>query len=564
MNKYMRLTISLTLCALLALPLGCSKKESSSSQASPAANVLLSRIPKDAQGYITIDTSSEQYENYLKTPWSGDVSLFSEDSAALLEDGTIPGTSASGAQSMIKIFKSIMGSKAATDIPKGPGVAFVKFSSESNGKAAKIEAGAIFERKKGGPINALLETTKTELKNEQIALQDEEIDGRKGFSLSTPPPPADSPITSSGKLFIVADDSLLAAGTTREMVSALLKPGAADSVPTLNFSPYFAKTTQALGQRNGEMLFGIIDVAALIDRMSGLSSGAEFKPSDIPVQAFAFSRSFVSTPQDAMALSLEAKNDEQKKLINVVENSPATALASNAPSGAVFHLQLDAGTIKNVLKIATEKGSAPPLPPEVQTQIDSIKRLGITVKNAEGASLFPALLISAQSTQAESLKNSLKAMLGALGAAQGLPVAGWQEKSVENVPVSFMQTPIGVGVYVASTSDLLTIASSEEALKGSLLAPKTASASLAGSLPSDFIDLMTGANSVGLTFIDFGAAAKLIESSAGTLSMFTGGQPPMEAQKITDLKKLGRMLYVLKLEPGVLTISSRTRESLDG
>lgn len=552
-SSFKSLCLRLIVLCLLLTSVACTKKET---PAQPSA--LLSRIPREATGYFTMDTTTDAYASFSKSPWASEVSLFSGDNSSMLAMGSAPEFAP-----FVNIASKLLKQTSGPDRPLGNAIVFFRLDISPTDSKPMLEAGSVFEKKSGSSLATILKSVRTDLEGAKMEVRDETVDGRNGFSLKIPD--SNSGMASSGRLFFVADDKTFAAGTTADVVSTLLKNAAADSKgPAINETPYFQKTMESLGKRSNELFFGYVDVARVLDRVAQFSPDKTIKQGESPAQGLGFSRTFNGTPQDRFALSVEGKNDQQKGWIKLVENSSAAELGSSTPSGAVFHLQLDGGTIKNVMKAVTEQGGMPPMPPDIQGQIDSIKRIGITLKNSDGASLFPGLLISAQSNQAPALKDWVKGMVAMLGAAQGLPVGGWQEKTIEETPVSFMLTPLGVGVYLSATPNFFIAASSEEALQNTLSASKDSSKSLPSSLPGNFKEMMQDSNSVGLTFIDFAAAAKLIESSSGTLSMFTGGQPPLEPDKVASIRKMGTMMYVLKAEPGAFTVSSLVKESTPG
>ncbi len=125
-------------------------------------------------------------------------------------------------------------------------------------------------------------------------------------------------------------------------------------------------------------------------------------------------------------------------------------------------------------------------------------------------------------------------------ASGGMPSMGWQTKDLQGISAEYMQSPLGVGVYLATKGSLVGVGSSEAMLTELFpAAPRTQ-------------PLMASLSSSGQLFgayLDFPGVAAFLESLSQTLMLFTGGQQGKEGAPDDELPTPIRALFNFNTAP---------------
>lgn len=580
--------LSLSLCAALlcTAPIACSKKEADVA-GSPNSGLkslqLLNSLPDHTVGYAVFNTSTEAYKKFRSTPW-GDASA--SKSFEMLRDAAAA-QGQPGADQAIKPFleaieKSGFFPKSGQPEVLKEGTLFVTLGKEETQIGAALYANGVA----GGNLKDKLAPFESACKSQNLTVAPITVQGASGFSVEIPQLAAETGGIVE-KLFVAADSEKLALATSQDLVEKRFKDPVGTAVSSLKGTPQYEKATKALMNPDDEILFGYIDVtrvlalippsapAVAVSAAGEKSAGAEdaemgemglnpspavapeFKPEEIPVESVAFSRTMSDTLADSVVVSMNPKTDSQRMMMNALNSPRAKELVKKVPADLTFLLNLDGAVLKSA-KDSTLSQMAPEEKEAVGSMVgfvDSIKEIGVGLRNQTGASPFPELLIVAETTNPNELADLLKMQLSGF-AGQGGFLSPLQEKDVDGTKVSYSISPFGAGLFLATGKDSLIIASTEQLTKDLLSGAKSSSSTFTKSLSPRSQELMSNDRSILVAYSNFDKMATMVEQTQGSLSMFTGGQQLVDQKQMDQMRAMGSSTLSLQYQDGLLKLNT--------
>jgi hypothetical protein len=228
------------------------------------------------------------------------------------------------------------------------------------------------------------------------------------------------------------------------------------------------------------------------------------------------------------------------------------------PNGGVLSLALNVEPLGRVQKILQEKNpEMAPMLAMAEPYIQGLHGLGLNILLPEGGSPFPSVAFIARSSNAAGTAQIVKTLIDAsmqknMGAA--MP---WETKDVGGVSVNYIQTPLGVGVYIGTKDNLMLVASSEEAMKKMVDVSTAAQPGLRQAL--DELKHFNDQDSLLYTFVDFKNLSLGLQTMQGTMSMMSGGQASVPPEVADLLMNLGSLSFRFALEDKVIRYQVRTR-----
>ncbi len=553
MNKIISVAVGISAASIIGLGVvGCSKQEGGSGQAGLLDNELLATLPPSAVGFVSWDAQSPAYANFKKSFWGGG----STSSITMLESMQFEGKSEL-IDPLVKVIKKsgLMDTIAAGKDPIRRGVFYFDIGSDSKTPGAAL----YFTNGEGVDFNQVTARLETAIKEEGIPTSAEKSGGEQGF-VADFSSKIDQPENPFKKMYFAGNKEKLAIATSTALAAQIFKEPVQDNgISKIKASAEFKKVSDGHDSKDNQFVFGFLDLARVLDAAKGFApDGAQNEDiKNFPLTSVSFSRAMADTPEDQVLVSFSPKNELQKKIVSALSGSGKNDILNKVPGDTLVWISLDGKAIKSIKDTALSE--APPEEAEMGramlAPLDTLKALGIGVRNASGGSPFPELLIVGESDNSAQLANTLKQQLsGAIGMS-GMPVSEWQDKDIAGVKVSYATSPFGVGAFIADANGAVVIASSEKAVTDALSAAKGSTAALAKSLPKDADDASSG-DSLFVAYSDVTKLANMIESVQGNLAMFTGGQAAVDKSYTDSLRKIGTFVLSAKLKDEVLKVQT--------
>lgn len=529
------------LLSIILIFSGCSKKDEANELSAQKASIgtnLVSRIPTNAAGFFSWRSDQPEFQKFRKAHWAdgtgGFLKKIEESSQALGEE------EAKNVKAMITVLEQ------SGIIPKNPdqpdsvkeGVLFVSFN------APEVATVALYLQ--GYPtvnFENLITTAQPLIKQQGLEVEESSANGRKILKVNPPP----SPTMKVEHIFVVATKEKLAVVNDLAAADRLFGSIPDDGFQAISNSPLYQRSTKLLNIPGEQFAFGFLDFSQVAAFMKTLPDIPRKEDLDsFPLQALAISQSI----NDGIVLrgvaTLDPKDEKQKHLLENLSKQPENTLAEAAPEDSALFVSID----KQLLQTIKEGALSEATPEERQAagqylQIaDSIKGIGILLRQGSGDSPFPDFGFLIQTSQPGQTFEIIKSSI-LMGLSLQLNIQKWMEKSVEGIPVSYVMTPLGVGLYLASVADRIVVTSTESAMQKLLTVSKNGSGSLVAKIKS-----RTTANGIVSSYISFAALAQLIEAVESSLAMFTGGANNLSVADIQYMKRLGNAYGGISIQDG--------------
>lgn len=273
---------------------------------------------------------------------------------------------------------------------------------------------------------------------------------------------------------------------------------------------------------------------------------------ELPIESLRLSQEFGAVIKTDFNINLKPKNAEQEKLLKNLNFAkkdvgqillPDTTILSASFSAPLLSTLIEGG-LSDISR--EEKKDFQ----QLLSSITDINDLTIGVLKLSQDSLFPDIFIDIDSQKSDSLYNIIKDQLQGAISSQ-VPMSHWLEKEMRGVRYLYVQSPIGLGVYIANKSGRVVIASSESALLDA--ATVTSGKDLLTTLNAKGY-LLNKQSGIFTSTINFSALASLIEAIQGSVSMFTGGSQTLDNESIVALKRVGNCTINIQVSDKTIQI----------
>ena len=275
----------------------------------------------------------------------------------------------------------------------------------------------------------------------------------------------------------------------------------------------------------------------------------------VPVAAALFTGAFDRELSSDLSV-VTTESPETKKWLEPLQSKTAQPFLAKAPGELFFYLGLDAAALAKISDALKESGQ-----PEAAAGADALlqqeatrnlKALMIGLAANETGAPFPDLMIAGNTEDparaAKSLEEGLSGVLGSLG----LPLTEWAEKKIDGHTVRFINSPMGLGLYLATSGDALYLASNEKLLEKSLK-PES---SLGKKLGQGVQQYVAKTSPAAFVHINFAQVADMMESLQGTLAAFSGGASQIEPAQVAELREMGALSVGIAFEAPLLKLHS--------
>lgn len=549
----------LALVLLVSVPLflaGCSKKETPAAGAARGLpqSELLDRVPTTTVAFVFQETHSAAYQAYAASAWATQSDSYTSKILELSKD--VPEL-----QKFARIAQNTPFFKNAAGAPRAPreSVLFATRVGDWQGAAIPLGFGFFAELTEQIDPQASLTAFEAALKAEQVPVKREPVGGLEGLVVTLTFPSSNGGETSSNPLFVVATANRVGFASTPAVLERLLVPldsiGTAERGSTaLGAKPVYQRVRARAETVGGIFAFGFVDAGTLV---AGLSKQLEPVAPEVAaagledtVESASFVRAMNDGLNDYVWLGFAEGALRPETATHLTSGGKHPGVA-RAPAGSVFVTSIDGGLLKvaKAHALASTAGQPPP-PAPLLDQLDKIEGIGLAVRNASGASPFPELIFTIHSTDAAALKEQLKAVIGVASAGQGLPVTGWQTKTVGALSVDFMASPLGLGAYLGVTDGAVVVATSEGVfndIERGNFAKEVGERFTHRAFTDDRAPIVLG-------YLSGQRLAAMVESLQASLAMFTGGQNMVDAATIQSLRSLGSIAMALTYNSGALRL----------
>jgi hypothetical protein len=569
MRRISRVAAALLLASLLVL--GCSKEEKKTEGQAAAgsgiaaltqraaqqvnfSNTLVGALPDQTVAFFLWQGDSPAYKKLMESPWGGGQS----DMAKVLQD----------ANKDVDEMKDLL--KQAGLDPENKETwrslfneaAFFASAGPSADKAAAI--GVVFHSASALNLPDRMSKIEAGLKQKSdVSVQDLKLAHGNGFILEKK---AAAKTTDGGpeKMYFGWSGDNGAVGTSEWVLDSVLAPDDG-KLPAVVSSPQFAAAAKGLPEDSARFATAFVDVDKLIEVAAKISpdggtDAKKFQAENFPVKAATFSMAMTDTPQTSLRLTYDPADKSRNAWLKALNTSTSASLLPALPSKPLLFLSLDGQTLRQLEELAL--ASAGPAGQAYKPQLaflNNVKRVGLAARPAApGQSMLPVpeLVLVFESDDAAGTAGQLKQILGTLAQGAGVPGMQWAQKQINNVPVQVMNTPLNMGVYLATSKDLVVLSSSETQMTAAL----GGGGAFAAGLPERAEQVFANEQSLGNLYVNFEEVGSMMESMGGMLSMYA---PPngeanklLQAENIESIKKMGTVVGSVKVEDGAIGIDS--------
>ncbi|MCB0319889.1 MAG: hypothetical protein KDD60_03125 [Bdellovibrionales bacterium] len=587
-HSILRAMLSTTLLATLLVPLlvltGCQRKssETSTAQKSQQESVdflqgdLASKLPVATYGFVAWDASRPSAGDYLQH-------LKTLNSESSLQEifAKVQATSPESAkeiqpfmETLEWLVKSGLLPFSASDsqlVSKGIGFLEVKDDLPLPG------LGIYMNLKQGSDAAAKLKELRTQLDAQGVTTKDYAspsasyafaIMPKMDASSEKQAPAAQSPL----QIVIGTSDTFMSIASTEQLFERAFQSSESETLSEngarrIRETPQYQRLRAAYNG-NGEFMFGYLDLQKVLDRINTLIPSEQQKElpialSDIPVEAFAMRSGYDGgVISDFGLLVDDTKLQEQKPLYDALHPTAKDTSLASAPGNSVALISFADSVISALASTAQASIAGNTQQQEqyatVLADLAKLKGVHLGVLPSDGSTVFPGLFLSVASTENGSLLTEIKGALSQASQEQGIPATAWQEKEIAGSASNFILTPLGVGVFLAQSENGLVLTSSESSLRQTLETQKSESSSLGADLPKQFRSRLEGVSPLFVAYFNADRTAELIHSVQGSLSMFTGGQNPIDNEQIEQIRKVGTTFTFAAYDKGLLNLSGMT------
>lgn len=551
MRKFRLVVSTIFVAVALLVATSCTRSGGSGGEGVLNSSIL-NALPDSTLGFFVWETSSEGYKSFRQSPWGQP----SADSLDLLKSLKLDaqGDAAKPFVDALKTAGFIATTPNQPEVVK-EGVVFI------DNAGGKLAAGVLVSAANGANMKEKLPIFEDAFKKQGMTVTKATVEGADAFTIPLPPQAvALRGITS--QVYVSATKDNLAITTSDKLAADIYKNEGSRGIGKLKSTPQFAKAAQNVPSGKSQFSFAYVDVAQLGKSIESLAAAAgrraEIKSDELPVEAVAYTRGMEGALSDTVSVSFQPKSENQKQVLAELSGGGKSTLLERAPSSVTILIGLDGTTIKAIKTAAL--ANVPPEQAEmmgpVLALVDSLKGFGLGVRAPQGGAPFPDVMLIAESDKAKDLEELLKAQIGMASAMGGMSLGAWQEKDLAGTKISYTSTPLGIGIYMAQTNGSLVIGSSEQSINDLVSAGAGKSEGLIKKLSPATKEAVGTGKSLIVAYSNFEQLGSMIENVSGTVAMFTGGQPPMDAQQMANLKQLGTLTLAINMQDNLLKIQS--------
>jgi len=448
------------------------------------------------------------------------------------------------AREMAKLFQDLAEAEIFDLDPKKPstikeGVAFL---SKAQGGFAP-EFGVFLKLNSSADGTKKLDNIIKFAKKQQLTVTDQDFAGILGKKLTPSSSAAKYRGLNQAIYFASAKDTLALSGSETILTNFFsdTQPRGFDRIK--NSMPYkeVLKGNQIDNNCFAFSYFNVAEVASLF--MAGAGPAID----NIPVAAFASTRSMSSGLKDDISIRLKPAAVSNLKWLGKLASEKYINTIRYAPSNSLIFLGLGTQLVEQVRSNAEAQLSQADRDLYEKSLVLSkkIKSLALSVGSVTPGSLFPGLVLIAETDNPKSMTADFKSELSKAVSAGGAPLSDWQTKEIDGVQVDFMLSPLGVGVYLAPAKDAVLIGTAENAIREAISAASGGESTLVSTFSSENQKRLKSSPPSLAVHVNLTELATTLEQMQGSLAMFTGGKSNLGMAGLDQLRDMGSTFWTV-------------------
>jgi hypothetical protein len=189
-----------------------------------------------------------------------------------------------------------------------------------------------------------------------------------------------------------------------------------------------------------------------------------------------------------------------------------------------------------------------------KSDMNSIESLALAISPTAPGSMFPSVSILLNSEKCSKFYDVIKSQIGGAAKAQMGAELNWMKKKLGNNEIEYIITPFGVGAYLSKDGNNCWLSSSEASFNN--IYAINGGKQLKDTLSKEQVNRLKDNSNLFFVNLNFVDLAKVIEEISGSLAMFTGGQSPLEAKELEEIKKFGRLEASLAVKDSMIRLDS--------
>lgn len=525
----------------------CSKKETAND--SLFENEIISKLPASTFAFYTYNARRASFKKFQERPESKQFGDFFKDWREV---------ASSGQSDLVNNVTSVLealGLQPDGDDKSTQAEVFVAFATVG-GAQQPISGGVYVGLPKKRSADVVLKQLKANLEKQQAKFSEREIEGTSGIAFK-----ADSVEGEGGlELYAAGKGNKFAIVSDTKLVAALLSetdPQADQPMKT----EAFKSVQQIIPVSKDAFMYGFVNVKPAVSFLQPLlAASPELRQqglnlNDLPFDAIGYVANVSEEVESTIAVPLISRNEVQKNFIKRVQSGSSAEIAGFMPANTLMMLTVNGELIKAAMDLSKDTVGNQPEFIKYQKLLEPMKAISIGIRNNPLAP-FPDVIVMAEADSGSGFVDNVIAELK--GASQGFGMdAAWQQREVDGNKVNSVQTPFGIGIFVAQVKDYVVITSGEASVKDIGAVVKSGKGGLGEAFGKSTRGLMSKSSVVVANYFNFPLVADALATLGGTLAMFTGGQPIMEPEQIEELRSLGKMAVLFELDGDALKIRTR-------
>ncbi len=556
-----RAIFAFTLITCASGVLGCTKKgEVGTSNESPLlSEKMLAKLPSSTAGFTVLDLGGEGYKLLQSSPFNSAANV-KKSFDAFVEKARESGSgddqttlerqlalAQKGYEALVKL------GVVRADGTYTPELVFSKvvgFVGPVNDDKLPLDLGFFSEAKTGTNMAEKLAIVRNFFTESGLSVTQEKMGSADGLVASVEGAPA--------KFYVAATKTHFAASIRKGDIEGFFSDANTDTLAQLKNAPEFKKAIASLPVSKNAITFTYASVdrmRPLLERISSLDEEVAFDPKNVPVESLAGQTVFSSQYSARLNVAVSPRTDSQRKISTVFESGSLSPAATKLPANTALAISFDAKGITKLDSLLEPLQNGPGA--EVAAQVRKLNGLTIGLRNNNGGSPVPDIVLSVDSQNRDELGKLLESSLGMALSMTG-ENTNWMSKEIDGSPTRYFTTLIGAGVYLSypKNSNSLLVGTSENVIRDVIASDAGKAPTLSASLADPQQAQFKSYNLVSAYF-NFGRVGDLVDSVKSTLAMFTGGNTELnEALNSTKLRELGVGVGGISYAAGVVSLES--------
>ena len=557
--RFYAVTLVLFCCLTISVLPSCSRKESGPSGDGALGGKLVQHVPGDALFFFVTNTGTESYRSLKKSPLYGAGSRLSTAvEGALRSAGGGTEEDSVKIQSILDSFRKsgiITGDPAGEDIFEE--VVILALVEEGR-IAVAVHASAASGRDVRPALSSLVEA----FRQLDLEVQEQPFRGVNGWRFRMKEPQEDSILVSG---YAAASNDHIVLSTSQKLLENLFDPAHKAGLSEIRERPSFREALKGIPALGSSYSVAFLDMQKLAQAAPSVAAlkDAAAATGEVPLDSVLFSGSYETSLLSDVSILTRPKSAGDQNWVEPFRARSTQSLLVQSPNDLFLYLGLAGGALVKFSDTFKESGQEQGVAESLfgRETTDGLKEVAVGLRASQAGSPFPDVIVAADTVNAESLIKSVEESLGAVIEMTGVPAGGWNDKELQGNRIRFINSPMGLGLYLAAAGNTALVASSESAMVESLKSVSGATGNLSSRLGARMQTHISREQPGILLHIDFTKVADIVESLEGTLAAFTGGANRIDPSQINDLRSMGAVAIAASYTEPLIKLHVETSAS---